>query len=583
VDTRTRLGWTHGALALALTLVLGSVWLRNDWAALSQGILPDSDDMVRLAQVRDWLGGQSFTDLTQHRLGVAGSGTLHWSRLGDFGVVAWILALRPVLGAAQADIWAAILWPLTMFLTMLLMTARVTLRLGARHHATLAILIAAFAFPAITMFVPGRIDHHGLQIVLTLALLDALLCPAGARSGAVAGLVAAAMLALGLETAPIVAVAMAVLGIMWLVTGVRESRRVIGFGLMLGATTLAWLAIAKTDVWPQGWCDGFTPASTGATFAIALFWIVLGALTRVAVTPLRRLLMAAVLGLPVLASLWATSSVCITGPYGPLDPVLARLWLTHVEEARGLFADGIGKALAFGGLAVAGLVMAALMALRSRKPGWLVVLAFQAMALAVTCFQLRGAAIAAALAPPALAMLIAAARRRGNIVGLALAWIVSAGLAWNMIGRVLDQRRPPPAIATVTGADCTAPETLAQLRGVPTGRILSTIDAGAYILGATAHSVIAAPYHRNNAGNRAAYDFWLAKPGAAQAIASRARADYVLACPDAFGGLDLKAEGPGGMAMLLDWGPVPGWLAPVALPGSAAKLYRILPPKAQPR
>ncbi len=583
MDMRARLGWTRWALALALTLVLGALWLRNDWAALSQGVLPDSDDMVRLAQVRDWLGGQSFTDLTQHRLGVDGSGTLHWSRIGDFGIVAWIVALRPLLGSAQAEIWAAILWPLTLLFVMLMMSAQLAMRLGTRTHAPLAILIAAFAFPAITMFVPGRIDHHGLQIVLTLALLDALLRAPGAAAGAIMGLVTAAMLAVGLETAPIVAAAMAVLAIMWLADGAQERGRTLVFGLTLGGATLGWLAIAKTDVWPQGWCDGFTPASSGATFAIAAFWIVLAAATPLARTARGRIGLATLFAIPVLISLSKTSVVCVTGPYGPLDPVLARLWLAHVEEARGLFADGIGKALAFGGLAMAGAVISSVMALRTRTRGWLVLLAFQAMALAVTLFQLRGAAIAAALAAPALAMLIAQARQRGTILGIALAWIVSAGLAWNMIGRALD--RPPTAIplARAAGADCTAPETLAQLRSIPSGRIVSTIDAGAYILGATAHSVIAAPYHRNNIGNRAAYDFWLAPPAAARAIAARVQADYVLACPDAFGGVDLKREGPGGMAEILQQGRIPDWLSPVPLADSAARLYRVLPLATQPR
>ncbi len=578
MDRDGQIGWSNRALALLLACVLGALWLRNDWHDLARGVLPDSDDMVRMAQVRDWLAGQSFTDLTQHRLGIGGSGTLHWSRLGDLGIVAWILALRPMLGAAQAEIWAAILWPLTLFALALMASARVALRLGNRGHATLAVLIAAFAFPAITMFVPGRIDHHGLQIVLTLALVAATMRAPSVRGGAMAGLVAAATLAVGLETAPLVLVAVAVLGVLWVVAGAPERRRLAGFAIALGGATLGWFAVARTDVWPAGWCDGFTPASSAATLAAAFACGLLAAITPVLRGPAWRIGAAAIVGGATLVSIWPISSVCLTGPYGPVDPVLARLWLAHVEEARPLFADGIGKALAFGGLSMVALAVTAAMAWRTRERGWLILLSFQTAALAITVMQLRGSALAAALAAPALAFLVAGARARGNVLLLAGAWVASAGLAWSMIGRLLEDR-PVPA-ATLRGADCTAPDTLGQLAVLPAGLMIAPIDAGAYILGSTPHRVLAAPYHRNNAGNRAAYDFWLATPDAGRGQAVALHADYVLACPDAFGGIDM---GKTSMATQIANGAVPDWLVPVPLTGSAARLYRVLPPPSRGR
>ncbi len=562
MDRRGQIGWGNRALALVLACVLGALWLRNDWHDLARGVLPDSDDMVRMAQVRDWLGGQSFTDLSQHRLGIGGSGTLHWSRLGDFGIVAWLVALRPLIGAAQAEIWAAILWPLCLFALALMASARIALHLGARHHATLAIMIAAFAFPAITMFVPGRIDHHGLQIVLTLVLVDAVL----AQRGLIMGVTAAAMLALGLETAPFVLVAM-----VWLAldTAARPQTRApcAQFGGALGIATLIWYAVARTDVWPTGWCDGFTPASFAATL-VAASWFVLIA----AVPPARRFIAGAVLTALALPVLWQHSAVCVTGPYGPVDPVMARLWLAHVEEARPLFADGIGTALAFGGLALTALLVTATLAWQRRTRDWLILLTFQGAALAITLVQLRGSAMAAALAAPTLAFLVGGARTHGNRFALVGAWLVSAGLMWSLIGRALDTRSPD--VATVQGADCTAPETLSQLAALPPGLIIAPIDAGAYILGATGHRVLAAPYHRNNAGNRAAYDFWRASPAIALSHAIALRADYVLACPDAFGGIALDKTS---MARRLDAGEPVAGLAQIPLRASAARLYRVLP------
>lgn len=561
MDDARGIGWGNRALALGLTVVLGALWLRSGWYELGAGILPDSDDMVRMAQVRDWLGGQRFTDISQHRLGLGGSGTLHWSRLGDIGIAAWIVALRPLLGEARAELWAAILYPIGLFALMLAASGRIALRIGGQSQASIAILLAAFAFPAIMMFFPGRIDHHGLQIVLTLVLVEALL----ARRGAVAGLSTAAMLAIGLETAPLVFVAMAVLAIDF--ARDPEARTAVGrFGGTLGAATLAWLAVARPEVWPNEWCDGFTPASTRATL-VASAWFVL-----VALAPVRlRLAIGAMLAVAALALGWLGSSVCATGPYGPVDPLLARLWLANVVEARPLFHDGLGNAVAFGGLASVGLAAAATMAWRTRDRRWLILLSFQGAAIAIALLQLRGATMAAALATPALATMIAAARARGQPLLLVGAWLISAGLLWSVAGRLLDTRAAPAT--RVTGASCTAPETLAQLAQAPPGLVIAPIDVGAYLIGATRHRVLAAPYHRNNAGNLAAYRFWLSTPDAAHAQAAALNADYVLACGNAFGGIALD---PASMAARIGRGDVPDWLAPLPLRNSAGRLYRVL-------
>ena len=565
-------------LAIVVGLLLGGLWLRSDWAALSHGRLPDSDDMVRLAQVRDWLAGQRFGDLVQHRLGGAGAPALHWSRLGDLGPALWMIVLRPPLGAAAAEIWAAILWPVTLFVAYLGLAARLTARVAGRDHAAIGLLIAAFAFPAITMFVPGRIDHHGLQIVLTLAMADAVLCPPGWRGGAALGLAMAASLAIGLETAPFCAAAMAVLGALWV--SHAERGRILAFGATLNGVTLLWWAITRPDYWNTAYCDGFTPATMVATLVAGLFWIALALVTPFLKTSVWRAAAAMALGALALLTLYHTSSPCFSGPYGSVDPLLARLWLDRVAEARGLFADDLGKGLAFGGLALAGTLASAIFFVRERTRGWGALLVFQLFGTIVMLMQVRGSALAASLAAPAMAHLVHLARARtgrpGALLALAAAWIVSAGLAWSMAGHLLSPQGAA-ASAALRGADCTAAVTLDQLRALPPGTMIAPMDAGAYLIGATPHRVLAAPYHRNNRGNRAAYDFWLSPPDTARAVAARWHADYVLACPDAFGGIDLTREGPGGMAMLLDRGAAPDWLVPLPLRDSAAHLYRILP------
>jgi len=576
-----RLGWKLWALAIGLAAVLGAAWTVNTWPALSHIVLPDSDDMARLAQVRDWLGGQRFTDLVQHRLGMNNSGSMHWSRLGDLGTAAYMLMLRPILGNASGDIWAAILWPLTLFALYLGLSARLALRVGGRGAAFVALIIAAFAFPAITMFVPGRIDHHGAQIVLILCLVEATWRAPSAAGGAAMGLASAVSLAIGLETAPLCVVAMAALLVLWVRDGEAERVRIASFGAAFGGATLLWLIVARPDFWPQQWCDGFTPASTDATFIVAGFWLTLASVTRRLSGWRSRAVVGLAAGAVVLLLVSRTSSVCLNGPYGATDPLLRRLWMDRIVEAQPLFGNTIGLVIGVSGLAVFAAAVTAFLLVREWRREWAILLAFHGMAIAVMLFQVRGGAIAAALCAPPLAVFVVAARSRGPIP-LVLAWSLSAGLIWAAAGNALDSARGRPPIA-FAGVDCMAPATLDRLATLPAGTMIAPIDAGAYLLGATRHRVLAAPYHRNNLGNRAAYDFWLSRPDAALGIARKWQADYVLVCPDAFGSIDLKVEGPGGLAMLLDAGQPPAWLAPVPMPRSAARLYRVLPPGASAR
>src|SRR3954452_21568415 len=78
--------------------------------------LGDTDDNMRMMQVRGLLNGQAWYDLAQHRL--AGS-NIHWARLVDLPITGWIIVLRPFLGGAAAERWAVGIAPLIPYLLLL--------------------------------------------------------------------------------------------------------------------------------------------------------------------------------------------------------------------------------------------------------------------------------------------------------------------------------------------------------------------------------------------------------------------------------------------------------------------------------
>ncbi len=548
------------ALLLACALILG--WTVRDWADLSRLRLPDTDDAMRLQQIRDWLGGQAFGDLAQHRLGRPPGLEMHWSRLPDLVPGALLFLLTPLAGARFAELAAVIAWPGLLFVAALALTGAIARRLGA--PSATAIVVAALAYPASSLFLPGRIDHHGFQLVLILCLVRALVGTGTLGGGVAAGLATVASLAIGLETAPLLAIGGGAAVALWIARRPGAQALLLGYGAALTLALAAARVLLGTSGWDYPGCDGFTALLWRAAQATALAPLALGIAGFALESGRGRALAALAAALVAVAAVLLLAPDCLR-PYGQVDPLLARLWLARVAEAQPLFAAPAANAVAYAGLASAGLVAGLWIVLRERTPGWAVLLGFQAAALAVTLFQLRGAYAGALLAAPALATLIAAARARGSLP-LAGAWILSTGILYPIAGSAFFPSRPGSAEA------CTGPESLDRIAALPPGRLLGPVDLGAYAIAGTRHSVIAAPYHRNNQGNRAMYDFFLGDPARSEAIARQWGVDYVAFCP---GELDGTA-GPASLAAALGAGRAPGWLAPLSLPGEAPRVYRLV-------
>ncbi|RZM28903.1 MAG: hypothetical protein EOP67_39045, partial [Sphingomonas sp.] len=55
----------------------------NRWTGIHFLQLGDTDDNMRLMQVRAWLGGQGWYDLRQYRMNPPLGFNMHWSRIVD--------------------------------------------------------------------------------------------------------------------------------------------------------------------------------------------------------------------------------------------------------------------------------------------------------------------------------------------------------------------------------------------------------------------------------------------------------------------------------------------------------------------
>lgn len=549
-------------LALILTVLLTAWWAALARADLGALRLPDPDDMMRLAQIRDWIDGQGFSDLVQARLGPPGGTAMHWSRLPDLVPALIIRLLAPLMGTTRAEIAAVIFWPELLFFFSLLLAGALARRLGSERTAAPAVALAALAFPAVALFAPGRIDHHGLQIVLVeamaLALLDRRLFLAGAAAGV--------SLLVGVEATPVLAAAMAWLAALW----VQNRRTVAGFGLGLVAAALVGLALLRPVLWPADRCDGFTPPLFAAMLMTGGAWLVLGGLAPR--LPDRRWRMGTVLavGTLALAAIWLAAPACFDGHYGSFDPLLARIWPDKVGEYGGLLGQPLGRAIAFAGLPLVALAVAGAFIVRGaeRRADWTLFGAIIAVAFATMFVQLRGAWFAAAFAAPVLAQWVDRVRSRG-FAWMTIVWLLSAGLVWQTLGAAVEPRSGAAA------ANCTSREALAALDRLDTGTFAAPLELSAYIVGRTQHRSLAGPYHRNSGGNRALAEFFLSNPDEARYQANLWTIDYVALCPTGVGGLPPALLRSGGLADHLLNGATPDWLQPVSLIGSDLRVWRV--------
>ena len=397
---------SRAATSRSWLLLLGGLWLlASVWlvAGVADGVatlrLPDSDDNLRLLQVRDWIAGQDWFDLRQHRLAPAGGADIHWTRLVDLPLAGVILLLRPLVGAGAAEMAAVVLVPLITLFAAMLLVALIARRLIAPESWAFAAAVLLMASPAVGMMTPLRIDHHGWQIVLLLAMLLGLVIPRRIAGGALAGLAVAASLAIGVEMLPYLAlgILLAVLG--W-IADPAETPRLRAFTATLGLATMFALAVFV----PPGARFAFACDALSASYAGPLL---LGAALLFAASCLPLARRAARLGAALIAGgaavvLLAASPLCVIDPYHAVDPDARRLWLDTVSEALPLTRQGANAALATLVLPLIGLGGAIMMIRRTgddaaARRGWMLIAVVSAFSLLLALVQTRAAVTAQAV------------------------------------------------------------------------------------------------------------------------------------------------------------------------------------------
>ena len=578
---------------LLLVWVAYAVWqVSQDWNGVQWLSLGDTDDNMRLMQVRGLLHGQGWYDLRQYRLNPPAGFDIHWSRIVDLPIAGLILFFRLFTTESWAERLACGIAPLLPLAVALLALGATVRRLVHPLAWPLAAAVFLTATVPMTMFAPERIDHHGWQLAMLSLTLAGLTDPRGGRGGITVGLSSAVSLSIGLEMLPYCAMAGGIIALRWVWfaqdTGKREATRLTAYAAALGGGSALGFALFASEANRVMRCDALTPVWLAVTVAAG------GLLLACAlVNPAdRRLRLALALGIAVLiaAGFALAFPQCLGRPEQVSDE-LARNWLANVKEAKPIWKHPLRIGIPIAALPIVGLIGAALAERAARDEGrgadWWPCALFAAFAAAMLLWQVRAGPAAQLLAVPgatALAWLtlpwllnhrLMPVRVLGPVAILAVAM---AGLFAAYGVNFLHVDPPTRYSARVNHAtgDCMRTSKLMQLDRYPRGLMFSFVDLGPRIITITHHDAVAGPYHRNGDAILDVQHAMGGSPDQAHAIIKRHGAGMLLICPDMAESTIYRSRNPGGFYDRLAKGATFPWLQRLPLPRrSPYVLYRV--------
>ncbi len=568
---------------------------------------PDPDSQLRLVQVRDLLAGQGWFDGTQYRLGLDGV-AMHWSRLVDAPIAALVMA-----GGEKTALFA---WPLGLYLGFVTVALLVAFRLGGANAVLPAAILSVLNIDIITHFIPGRLDHHNVQLVLLLLLVHALLSARSDRNaGIVSALALAAMVTIGVEALPYAATAGAFLSLVWaLDENSGPDRRLTAFGITFAVALLAFYLLFV----PAGGaarCDAFSAAYLAAGM-IGGF-----GLAGLSIAAARHGPMVRLAGLAAVAAIIAVLTVlifpaCLAGPLGNISAELKTEWLDGVAEAQPLWAyAAVFPVQAFASFAAP--VLATIIACRRvfaarRAPQsngldgagnrWICITAFLIAALLLSVYQYRGTPFLNAISIPVLAVWIADWRQRAETglagpmraIAIVAVWLGGLQVTYLAAGQAVASIARPSKPAAETGMnpqqpkirraaaganraerECVDPASARALASLPAGRVLSPLFYGSTILALSDHSALAGPYHRAETPILDTVRAGAGSDRLARSITRRNGIDYVVICPTSREALLTVQEQETGFFVALMQGRPAPWLEAVPVENSYLQLYKV--------
>lgn len=567
---------------LAIWLVV-SCWMAwNARIGVAQRLFPDPDDAMRLVQVRDWLGGQSWFDVTQYRLNGPAGGPMHWSRLVDVPIAAVILLARPFLGSFGAESAALVLVPLLTLGVAMLLVYRIASKLMDGPAALLAVLATPASLGAMKQMRVMRIDHHGWQIVLGLLSIRALMDKRPRRAGLIAGVSMALWLSVSIEGLPFAGAIGAWLALEWFLDASAGER----LRSYLGALAAGSVALFALTHAPSTWFAHPHDAVNDAHLAgFCAAWLCCLAAVRANIANRwTRAALLAFAGAVTLGAAFLVDLHFLSGPFSSLDPVVRNYWYNGVDEGRPVWelapidaAAGLAQPI----VGLVGALIAVWNAPAAQRREW-IIFAYLLGAMTLSgVFVIREATYASVVSLPGTAFLCEFALQRARKLSLLPVRVVATTASVFIMAPayaapalvIPSVPHLPPEIASAD--DCVRHSELKKLDSLPVTTLGAPLDITAAILANTHQRAIAGGYHRMPGAIRDVILLFMMPPEEGRQILARRHIQYLVFCPHTPESIWWSRHGPSGLAAMLNSGRIPDWLEPVDLHLRALRVWHV--------
>lgn len=298
----------------------------------------DTDDYMRLVQVRALLNGQSWYDFSVPRLGP--DTVLSWSRLVDAPLFLMAKGLSLFMPQEAALRAAALVVPLFLCALLIPLARMMARPFVSRTKVFWAPLILfSCSSPFLFQFTPTRVDHHAYYLLFSGLAFASLVRMIYAPRAFWPPLVGAASCALGLwigaEIFPFLILFGAALGILSTLRGGRTMRTAALFGLFFGLFAVLLLGIARpVSSWFGHELLWFSGAYVIFALLMGAVFVFQNQLARPLPWPWLR--MVTLIGLSGLMAVFFFVLIpeATQGPYANFEPESAKMILGHVSESR---------------------------------------------------------------------------------------------------------------------------------------------------------------------------------------------------------------------------------------------------------
>lgn len=477
--------------------------------AVNGSTVQDIDDIARRLQIADLLRDGEWHDLTWPFLAMPEPYVSPWSRLVDLPYVLVTWLFQPALGQDAAFEIARFVVPLLWLIAYAWLAVRLIREILGEQPSLPQIGAAAVAtLFAVIEFMPNRVDHHNVQIVLLLALCLGIVSK-HRFAGILVGVASVLSIAVGLECAPYIALALAGVAIhAALAPNSTMVARLSLTGWSLLAFTLPAGLLLTGGALFQTQCDALSAPWASALIAAGviaagapIIWKRLGLHS-----PTARLGVLVAGALVVLGVLWTAFPECHAGPYTMINETAHTYWISNVIQEKGpagAFARG-ENLLVLIFMVLLALTLGAWMNPKTYRSPVLILLLIATLGTLLTAWQMRNFKFPAALLPLFLPLFIERVREDGG-ARRAIAVLLPPALLLASFALLIKPTGRALTLIDYMEGDACRDADLSSLETLPASRIMAplglSLTLAEYISDTgSPHKIAAMPFHRASPG-----------------------------------------------------------------------------------